>query len=139
MEMMMRHTRYQEHLPAVLKLTFKLTDMKYLFITATIFSCIIYSSCSKNFLEKTDPTRVGTETFFKDETELDQGVNGIYSQLQDITRSAFLSKEMPSDNTTVQINPQDRGNAVNWETFEFGTWNSGTPIIAGIWQGYYST
>ena len=135
----MKHTLYQEHLQGVSKLTSKQTDMKYLLTAVTIFICIIQISCSKSLLEKTDPTRVGTETFFKDETELDQGVNGVYSQLQDITRGAFVYKEMPSDNTTLQINPQNRGGAVGWETLEYATWNSGTGDMAGIWRNYYST
>lgn len=112
--------------------------MKQLIIIITILVCISQSSCKKGFLEKNDPVRVGTEIFFKNEEQLNQAINGIYSRLQAIERGSFIYKEMTSDNTTLELDPLNRGGAVGWETFEFSTVNSGTGDIGGIWNSYYS-
>jgi len=95
-------------------------------------------SCSKEFLNKTDPTRIGTELFFKDQVQVDQAVNGIYGQLQGITNTGYIFKEMMSDNTTLDFNPLDRGGAAGWEAFEFSTVNSGNGEISNLWNLYYS-
>ena len=113
--------------------------MKYLIITTTILICFSQSSCKKDFLDKTDPTRVGTEIFFKNEVQMNQAINGIYGQLQGITNADYLFKEMVSDNTGLQIHPSDRGGAAGWEAFEFSTVNSGNGEIGGLWNRYYNT
>ncbi|HKO82143.1 MAG TPA: RagB/SusD family nutrient uptake outer membrane protein, partial [Chitinophagaceae bacterium] len=113
--------------------------MKYLIIIITILLCISQSSCKKDFLDKTDPTRVGAEIFFKNEVQMNQAINGIYGQLQGITNIDYLFKEMVSDNTGLQIHPSDRGGAAGWEAFEFSTVNSGNGEINGLWIRYYNT
>lgn len=112
--------------------------MKYQIIIGISIICLCTSSCRKDFLNKTDPTRIGTELFFKDQVQVDQAVNGIYGQLQTITNSAYIFKEMMSDNTTLDFNPLDRGGAAGWEAFEFSTVNSGNGEIANMWNLYYS-
>jgi len=113
--------------------------MKYLTIIAVVLIYFSQSACKKDFLDKTDPTRVGTETFFKDEVQMTQAINGIYGQLQGITNIDYLFKEMVSDNTGLQIHPSDRGGAAGWESFEFSTVNSGNGEIGGLWNRYYNT
>src|ERR1700712_6135779 len=113
--------------------------MKFLIKIGIIVICMSSVSCSKTFLNKTDPTRIGTDLFFKDQTQVDQAVAGIYGQLQTITGSAYIFKEMMSDNTTFDLNPLDRGGAAGWEAFEFSTVNSGNGEISNLWNLYYST
>ena len=95
-------------------------------------------SCQEDFLTTTDPTRIGTEVFYEDESQFLQALNGVYGQLQSITSSAYVFEELPSDNTTVDLNPLDRGDAVRWEAFEFSTVNAGNTEIGGLWNRYYS-
>ncbi|MEJ7684546.1 MAG: RagB/SusD family nutrient uptake outer membrane protein [Segetibacter sp.] len=46
--------------------------------------------------------------------------------------------ELPSDNTTIDFNPGDRGQAPAIEAFEFWQVNGGTGNIAGMYNNYYS-
>lgn len=108
-----------------------------LFIVSVIV-CLFESSCTKDFLNKTDPTRIGADNFYKDEKELQQAVNGVYGQLQGIINSQWLYNELPSDNTTIDFNPGDRGQAPSIEAFEFWTVNSGTGNINSMYVSYYN-
>ena len=110
---------------------------KKLFYIAALL-CVGQSSCKEDFLVTTDPTRIGTGVFYKNEAQFRQALNGVYGQLQSITGSAYIFKELPSDNTTVDLNPSDRGDAVRWEAFEFSTVNAGNTEIGGLWSRYYS-
>ncbi|GEO07598.1 RagB/SusD family nutrient uptake outer membrane protein [Segetibacter aerophilus] len=112
--------------------------MKYQITIGLLIICLFSTSCSKEFLNKTDPTRIGTELFFKDQVQVDQAVNGVYGQLQRITNISYIFKEMMSDNTTFDLNPLDRGGAAGWEAFEFSTVNSGNGEISNLWNLYYS-
>ncbi|GAB3559929.1 RagB/SusD family nutrient uptake outer membrane protein [Spirosoma fluminis] len=103
-----------------------------------LFLCLGQFSCKEDFLVTTDPTRISTGVFYKNETQFRQALNGVYGQLQSITNSAYIFKELPSDNTTVDLNPADRGDAVRWEAFEFSTVNAGNTEIGGLWNQYYS-
>lgn len=108
-----------------------------LFILSAII-CLTEFSCKKDFLSKTDPTRVGANDFYKNETELGQAVTGVYGQLQGIINGQWLYNELPSDNTTIDFNPGDRGQAPSIEAFEFWTVNSGTGNINNMYVSYYN-
>lgn len=111
--------------------------MKYPLTIGVFIICLSTISCRKDFLDKTDPTRIGTELFFQDQVQVDQAVNGVYGQIQVINNTAYLFKEMMSDNTTFDLNPLDRGGAAGWEAFEFSTVNSGNGEISNLWNQYY--
>ena len=113
--------------------------MKKIIIILGIAVCFAQFSCNKEFLSKTDPTRIGANDFYKDQTELQQAVNGVYGQLQGIINSQWLYNELISDNTTVDFNPGDRGQAPSIEAFEFWTVNSGTGNINNMYVSYYNT
>lgn len=113
--------------------------MKNLTAIYIIVLCLITASCGEDFLDTTDPTRVGSELFYKDLTQLQQALNGAYGQLQGITNTAYLFGEFNTDNSTLDFSPVDRGGAVGWEAFEFSTVNSGTGDISTLWNSYYST
>ncbi|MEO8415217.1 MAG: RagB/SusD family nutrient uptake outer membrane protein [Ginsengibacter sp.] len=107
-------------------------------ITLCAIICFVECSCSKDFLNKTDPTKIGTDVFYKTQTELEQAVNGVYGQLQGIINNQWLFNELPSDNTSVDFNPGDRGQAPSIEAFEFWNYNSGTGNIDQMYNQYYN-
>ena len=110
-------------------------------ITASILLsfCFIQFSCQEDFLTTTDPTRIGRDLFYQNETQFNQALNGIYGQLQTITNSAYIQQEFMSDNTTLDFNPLDRGGAAGWEAFEFSTVNQGNGEISTLWNNHYAT
>ncbi|MDF5690808.1 RagB/SusD family nutrient uptake outer membrane protein [Aquirufa aurantiipilula] len=110
-------------------------------ITASILLsfCFIQFSCQEDFLKTTDPTRIGRDLFYQNETQFNQALNGIYGQLQTITSSAYIQQEFMSDNTTLDFNPLDRGGAAGWEAFEFSTVNQGNGEINTLWNNHYAT
>jgi starch-binding outer membrane protein, SusD/RagB family len=111
--------------------------MKKVLTLGILSLCLVQFSCN-DFLVTTDPTRVEGGLFFKDQTQLQQALNGVYGQLQGITNTAYLFKEFNSDNTTLDFNPLDRGGAAGWEAFEFSTVNPGNGEISNLWNNYYS-
>ena len=113
--------------------------MKYIIAIISLVFCSVLFSCKKDFLNKTDPTRIGVDIFFKDEAQVNRAINGVYGQLQSITNVNYIFKEMTSDNTTIDLNPSDRGGAAGWEAFEYSTVNSGNGEITNLWNRYYGT
>lgn len=97
------------------------------------------SSCSEDFLNQTDPTKVGVDVFYKNEEQVKQALSGVYSQVQTLTNTGYIFGEFQTDNTTIDLNPSDRGGAGGWEAFEFATVNSGNGEIATLWNNYYAT
>jgi hypothetical protein len=112
--------------------------MKKTIAIGVVILGLLQSSCSEDFLNQTDPTKVGVEVFYQNETQLKQALNGVYGYLQSITNTAYLAGEFQTDNTTVDLNPSDRGGAGGWEAFEYGTVNAGNGEIANIWNVYYA-
>jgi len=112
--------------------------MKNTAIIGIIVLGLLQSSCSEDFLNQTDPTKVGVDVFYKNEAQVKQALNGVYSQVQALTNTSYLFGEFQTDNTTVDLNPSDRGGAGGWEAFEFSTVNSGNGEIASVWNNYYA-
>lgn len=100
--------------------------------------CLVQFSCKDDFLTTTDPTRLGTDVFYKTQAQFEQALNGVYGQLQGITNTAYLGQEFMSDNTTLDFNPLDRGGAAGWEAFEFSTVNPGNGEVSALWNNHYS-
>lgn len=95
--------------------------MNYLYKISLVCCVLTITSCKKSFLDLSDPTKKTADRFYKKEQEFQQAVNGAYSSLQDHVNSQYVFAEMPSDNTTIQLNPSDRGQTDRAEAFEF--WN----------------
>lgn len=111
---------------------------KIIIIMLGITLCFVESSCNKDFLDKTDSTRLGSDNFYNNQTEIEQAINGVYGQLQGIINNQWIFNELPSDNTTIDFNPGDRGQADRVEAFEFFTLNSGSVNIDGMYKSYYN-
>jgi tetratricopeptide (TPR) repeat protein len=112
--------------------------MKHLSIIL-LLGLFLCSSCKKDFLNKTDPTRISTDLFYKTPAEMQQAVNGVYGQLQGIINDQWLFNEMPTDNTTLDFDPGNRGNAPTFEAFEYYNVNSGTGNINSMYDNYYNS
>jgi len=112
--------------------------MKNITVIGIIVMGLFQSSCNEDFLNQTDPTKVGVDVFYQNEAQVKQALNGVYGTLQGITNTAYLFGEFQTDNTTVDLNPSDRGGAGGWEAFEYSTVNSGNGEIATVWNIYYA-
>lgn len=109
-----------------------------LLYTVAIAGIGLLGSCSKGFLERTDPGRLGVEIFYKTEADVNRAVLGVYGQLQTITNSNYIFAELTTDNTTIDLNQSDRGGAAGWEAFDYSTVNPGNAEINNAWIRYYS-
>src|SRR3546814_17790912 len=69
---------------------------------------LLLSSCGEDFLNKTDPTRLVEGSFYQTETQINQAVNGVFSQLQAIIRNQWQYNEFITDNTTLQRSEERR-------------------------------
>ena len=87
----------------------------------------VYSLCAcSDFLDKSDPTKMDSNNFYKTESDFEQAANGVYSQLQDYTSNIWMYKEFITDNTTCHFNTQDRGQGAGIEAMEYWQINATT-------------
>lgn len=98
---------------------------------------ISFSSCD-GFLDKTDPTVLVADKFYKNEAEIEQAVNGVYALLQDYFNNQWQFTEYISDNTTLQFNVGDRGQGPSLEALEYWQYNPGTGNISSLYNNSYS-
>jgi hypothetical protein len=110
--------------------------MKHITILIIMF-CL--SSCSEDFLDKTDPSTLVASSFYETEAQVRQAVNGVYGQLQGIISSQWAYNEFVSDNTTLHFNVGDRGQGPSLEAIEFWQMNSGTSNINNLYSSIYLT
>lgn len=111
---------------------------KLLYTIALAAGIGLVSSCSKEFLNRTDPTQLGTGVFYQNEDQVNRAVLGVYGQLQTITNVNYIFAELTTDNTTIDLNQSDRGGAAGWEAFDFSTVNPGNGEVNNLWIRYYS-
>lgn len=112
-------------------------DMKPIIIITGLITCCWLLSCNK-YLDKTDPTKVNADNFYKDQKEAEQALNGVYGQLQGIMNNQWMFNELPTDNTTIDFNPDDRGQADKIEAFEFYTVTAGSVNVRDMYTAYYN-
>jgi len=104
----------------------------YILFVAALFSC------SDNFLEKSNPTKLNSGSFYKTETQMEQALVGVYSQLQDFTgNEAWQWGEMVSDNGTIHFNQLDRGSSPSNEAVEYWQWVANTGNVASLYNRMY--
>ena len=93
--------------------------MKYIFKIVVIALGLAFVSCSKDYLNKFNPTQLNTSTFYQTKGQVEQAVNGSYSQLQDLIRNQWEFAEFPSDNTTLHFDIGNRGHGPAEEAIEY--------------------
>ncbi|MEQ9437568.1 MAG: RagB/SusD family nutrient uptake outer membrane protein [Cyclobacteriaceae bacterium] len=109
----------------------------YIF-TLTLFMLFLgLYSCSEDYLDKTDPTRLVSDNFYQTETQVEQALNGVYSQLQSIITEQWQYNEFTTDNTTLHFNVGNRGQGPALEALEFWQVNSATGNINNLYNSLY--
>lgn len=111
--------------------------MKRNIILPGLLSSLLLFSCGEDFLNKTDPTRLVENNFYETEDQVEQALNGVYSQLQGIILNQWQYNEFITDNTTLHFNPTNRGNGPALEAIEFWQINASTTNIANLYNSYY--
>lgn len=112
--------------------------MKSIYKLSFILCFLAVTSCKKSFLDLSNPTTKTADKFYKTEQEIQQAVSGAYSSLQDHVNSQYIFAEMSSDNTTIQLNPSDRGQTDRVEAFEFWNVTATNANIADMYNQCYN-
>jgi hypothetical protein len=112
--------------------------MKNLYKISFMFCFLAITSCKKDFLDLSDPTKKTADKFYQNEDQIKQAVSGAYSSLQDHVNSQYIFAEMSSDNTTIQLNPSDRGQVDRAEAFEFWNVTATNVNIADMYNQSYN-
>ncbi len=112
--------------------------MKYILKIVIIALGLTFVSCGKDYLNKYDPTQLNAGSFYQNEKQVEQAVNGVYSQMQDLIRNQWIYTEFVSDNTTLHFNIGDRGQGPDLEAIEYWQVNSSTNRITGWYNLLYS-
>ncbi|WP_225975179.1 RagB/SusD family nutrient uptake outer membrane protein [Anseongella ginsenosidimutans] len=113
--------------------------MKHKIILPGLLLSLTLFSCGEDFLNKTDPTRLVEDTFYQTEAQVEQALNGVYSQLQGIISNQWQYNEFITDNTTLHFNIGDRGQGPSLEAIEFWQINPSTGNINSLYNSYYET
>jgi hypothetical protein len=112
--------------------------MKNIYKLSFIIGIMAITSCKKTFLDLSDPTKKTADKFYQNEQEIQQAVSGAYSSLQDHVNSQYIFAEMSSDNTTIQLDPSDRGQTDRVEAFEFWNVTATNANIADMYNQCYN-
>lgn len=99
---------------------------------------LMVSSCGEEFLNKTDPTVLVAEGFYRNEKEIEQAVTGVYGMLRSHFNNEWQFNEYISDNTTLHFNVGNRGQGPALEAIEFWQYNAATPNIGTLYNTIYS-
>jgi hypothetical protein len=99
---------------------------------------LAFTSCSDEFLNKTDPTVLVADTFYSNEKELEQAVAGVYGMLRGHFNNEWQFNEYISDNTTLHFNVGNRGQGPALEAIEFWQYNAATPNVGTLYNTIYS-
>lgn len=83
-----------------------------------VMMSLLFISCD-DFLTTTPDNVISSTEFFQNESQVDQGVMGVYTKLQDMYRNQWIFTEQRSDNTTIQFNDANRGPHPIWYIDEF--------------------
>ncbi len=112
--------------------------MKYFLKIVVIALGLTFVSCGKDYLSKYDPTQLNAGNFYQTEKQIEQAVNGVYSQMQDLVQNQWIYTEYISDNTTLHFNIGDRGQGPDLEAIEYWQINASTNRITGWYNLLYS-
>jgi hypothetical protein len=112
--------------------------MKNLYKISFFLCFLAVTSCKKDFLDLSDPTTKTADKFYQTEDQIVQAVSGAYSSLQDHVNSQYIFAEMSSDNTTIQLDPSDRGQTDRAEAFEFWNVTATNANIADMYNQSYN-
>lgn len=107
-------------------------------ISCLLVFLAVTSACKKSFLDLSDPTKKTADRFYQSEDQIKQAVSGAYSSMQNHVNSQYIFAEMSSDNTTIQLDPSDRGQTDRVEAFEFWNVTATNLNIADLYNQSYN-
>ncbi|AHJ98422.1 RagB/SusD family nutrient uptake outer membrane protein [Hymenobacter swuensis] len=120
-------------------------DYKHIFTGASVaallgLATLVTTSCSKDFIDLNDPTRLPTTEGYSDSLSIQNGVTAAYASLQDLygkssanNRGIFVFGEIPSDNSFTVVS----GERLN--EFNDFTLVSDNPRVQSQWLMTYRT
>lgn len=98
---------------------------------------LLGAGCKKDFLNLDPETAINGNSFYKNETEIKQAVNGAYNILQPLgSESYWMFGEMRSDNTCFQYDNVDRGHE-QWEFVDEFLVGATAECISNLWKNSY--
>ncbi|MGY0037827.1 RagB/SusD family nutrient uptake outer membrane protein [Pedobacter sp. NJ-S-72] len=90
------------------------------FTTIILITVLGLGGCTKNYLAVEPETNQNGANYFKTKDQFIKGLNGAYSPLQELFNGPFWAMaEMRSDNTSYQLNTDDRSGNLREELDEF--------------------
>lgn len=109
---------------------------RYKLIKPIIFAFLLFSSCNDDILDKSNPSQLSTETFFKTRGQAESAVNAIYAGLQAnqmYNREYFFVQDLLSDDMASGGSQLEAPRALLLN-YEFDASN---PQISAVWSGVY--
>ena len=109
--------------------------MKKLYIP--LLSLFLLQSCSSDLLNTSPESIKQTDNFYKDEAQLEQGVNAVYGSLQYVGQyqlAMLAIGEIPSDNTYDEVPANDN---FTYGELDFFTVQPNNSLLASTWKENY--
>jgi hypothetical protein len=109
--------------------------MKSIYIP--LLGLFLFQSCSSDLLNTTPESTKVTANFYKDEAQLEQGVNAVYATLQYNGQYQLAMPaigEIPSDNTFDEVPAND---SFTYGEFDFFTIQPNNSLIGSTWKDHY--
>ncbi|MGK7395498.1 MAG: RagB/SusD family nutrient uptake outer membrane protein [Candidatus Cyclobacteriaceae bacterium M3_2C_046] len=109
---------------------------KYIILSLTILSMLVYSRCGDEFLNKVDETSINSGSFYTSEGDAIASVNAAYAHLQNISlwgRRIFFMLDFSSDE--IGRTPNTQGPPLELLLHTFGP--QGNEHIDNPWQMFY--
>ncbi|PWN71587.1 RagB/SusD family nutrient uptake outer membrane protein [Chryseobacterium phosphatilyticum] len=109
--------------------------MKKIYIP--LLSFLLLQSCSSDLLNTSPESIKQTNNFYKDEAQLEQGVNAVYGSLQYIGQYQLAMPaigELPSDNTYDEVPAND---SFTYGELDFFTIQPNNSLLASTWKENY--
>lgn len=109
--------------------------MKKLYIP--LLSLLLCQACSSDLLNISPESIKQTQNFYKDEAQLEQGVNAVYGSLQYIGQyqlAMLAIGEIPSDNTYDEVPANDN---FTYGELDFFTVQPNNSLLASVWKENY--
>ena len=111
-------------------------NTQYIFITLLL--PLMFSNCSKSFIEQSNPNGASVESGFKTETDIATGVNGVYQSLRSsncVGEGASLWTDDRADDINTTDNQSNAGEPFQFTAFALIPSNS---YLYTHWQALYT-
>ncbi|QNK63579.1 RagB/SusD family nutrient uptake outer membrane protein [Pedobacter sp. PAMC26386] len=105
--------------------------------TVLSIAAFLIAGCAKSNLDKTPETDKVLTSFYKNEAQINEGVNGAYAMLQNAGQygaNYLVFGEIPSDNTFDEVPANDGGNYGQLDLFSAIALNS---LVDATWKDAY--